>query len=112
MKVIKTADAVEGTVLAKDVRNSTGQVLIHSGVVLTPEILATLIKRGISQMTVQEDGDNEAAEITDADVEKAKEICHEVVRQRFSNPDSDPMTQLLFRAALEHSARRMAQDKP
>ncbi len=112
MKIVKIDDAAEGAVLAKDVRNSSGQVLIHSGAVLTPEILAVLRKRGVSQLTVEEERDNDVAEKSEDEIEKAEEIYREVVEQRFSNPDADPMTQYLFRAVLEHSARRVEPDKP
>ncbi|NWF97854.1 MAG: hypothetical protein HXY52_02810 [Nitrospirae bacterium] len=105
MKTIKIQDAIKGMILAKDVKNNYGQVLLQKGTELSEENIKSLMNRNIAKVVVEEK--NDLKEFTREDIEKTKEIYRAVVEQRFINPHSDSMTEALFNAVLELTAVRV-----
>lgn len=112
MKMLKIDDAADGMVLAKDVKNDSGGTLLPQGSILRTAIIASLKNHGISRLVIEEEPDKGIPAFSQEEIEKAEEMCSEVVEQRFVNPAADPMVQALFKAVLEHTAQRVLSGKP
>jgi len=57
MKTIKIQDAIKGMILAMDVKNSYGQVLLQKGTELSEENIKSLMNRNIVKVVVEEKSD-------------------------------------------------------
>jgi hypothetical protein len=112
MKMIKIDDCADGMVLAKDVKNDSGGILLPRGSVLRTGTLASLKKHGVSRLVIEEETNKSMPAFSREEIEKAEEMYREVVEQRFVNPAADPMVQALFKAVLEHTAQRVLSGKP
>jgi hypothetical protein len=112
MKMIKIDDCTDGMVLAKDVKNESGVVLLPQGSILSTGTLVSLKKHGISRLVIEEETDKSVPTFSREEIERAEEMYREVVEQRFVNPAADPMVQALFKVVLEHTAKRVLSGKP
>lgn len=101
MRLVNINYAQEGSVLARPVRNSSGQVLLGAGMGLTSEYITKLKMLGFDVLFIQDDRFNDV-EINYAISDKTKEIAYSTVRGVTHTLEQDP------NAAIDAGAIRFA----
>ncbi len=85
-RAVSIDEAEEGMVVAGDVLTEGGQCLLPSGAILTTGTIDALRRRGITEIIVADSGTD--PEYTEEEILRAREMCRDLVLERFP-PDSD-----------------------
>ncbi|MCP4606836.1 MAG: hypothetical protein GY847_41070 [Proteobacteria bacterium] len=103
---IYSIDELEaGWVLAEDIRNTHGQLVLPAGCVLADKHIQTFKGHGIVVIDIKEEGDSEEVEIDPAILEKAEKQAEEL----FVHADlSHPLIDRLFQLSVQKIAYDMA----
>jgi hypothetical protein len=91
----------EGMVLARDVKDHSGIILVSKETVLTEQILRSLRKKDIRMLTVV---DTENREYLEAEIEAEEQSARGDLLARFREPPESPLMEALCNAALRIEA--------
>lgn len=94
-------EVAAGDMLAEDVTDAGGRILVSRGAPVTGAILASLRRRGIETIAVAIAEDNAAP-----DPSTRRAIIEQEMRIRFRRAGHGAASRLLFQATLEHLLER------
>lgn len=108
MKAVSVAEITDGMILARDVLDSTGRILLGSGTRLTMQHKTILLRRDIGSIVVAEEGGEtgalhaaEAAEAALGGIEDAQAQQRVArVEKLFADVAASPLMQELMRLAM------------
>ena len=96
MKQIPLKETAQEDVLARDLVNDDGAVILHKGTKLTASIISRLGKMNIETVCVR-DADDEPDE-------KEQQELADLLKERFRGTDNDPFLTEMFKVAAGHIA--------
>ena len=94
-------EVAAGAMLAADVTDAGGRILLARGALITDAVLASLRRRGIETVAVALAEDNAAADPTAHRI-----VIEQEMRVRFRRAGHGAASRLLFQATLEHLLER------
>lgn len=107
-QTIALDQATPGMILATEVRQKSGGVLLQSGITLTENHLASLLQRDVTEITIEAPQD--ASETSALSPEKRKALQKAIkqeVQHRFRRSGTDATTQALLRTVLEYRLEKL-----
>ena len=105
MKVIdnlNTSQLVEGQVISRDIVDKNNNLLLPAGATLDIDIIQSLVKRGISTVSVER-----YVELSQEEHEKLKSEIVNVTKKRFRGKLNDPTMKQLAKMVLKHKLHRL-----
>jgi hypothetical protein len=106
VRQINISDARPGMVLAQDVLNMTGMVLLRKGAILTERHVKMLRTWGVTAIAVEGGAETPSQpttqQVTPSEaIEKLKQVIEQRLQLVFSRAIDDPLMKALHQAALE-----------
>ena len=89
MKKLRTDQLQPGMVVAKDIMDITGKLLVAKGVTLSEQLIPRLSQRGVDLVWVE--SDEEEISLSPKEIERIKEEIRENLDKRFRLVAQDPI---------------------
>ena len=101
MKTICLIEAVGGMLLAQEVSDDRGNLLVAKNTVLTPALISSLQAHGVTRVTVEDEiGGIPAKTYSEQELAGIRSECRMELEKRFAHTPVDAMMQALFHAIL------------